>query len=201
MFPGLTPFLMQVMSSLPSYSTRDAYLREVVPSQRPEATLPQVAVSVDGFIRHCPLAEILQRHLAHMAAAVTALRLSKSSVSLCLTEEASFIRPPWSRDRQTSEAFALKDGMGVRIAPFFRLSRSRSDHKFAFPISIAGLNQGFCQHRLHYASARTRRPRHADGPTERCLPDGWLLRGRSLPARAVARRPDGQQSYRATARR
>jgi len=103
------------MSILPSYSPREAYSAAwVAPAQRDVTALSPVAVSANGFIRHCPLSEILARHLAHMAAAVTALRLTKGSVSLCLSEETTYIRPPWSRNRQTSEAFALKDGMGVR---------------------------------------------------------------------------------------
>lgn len=107
------------MSSLPSYS----FLPEPFPSVTPphgaevEAALPHVAVSTDGFLRRCSTVEILKRHLAHMTAAVTALRLSKTSVAFCLSEQTTFIRPPWSRDRQTSEAFAVKDGMGVRLSP------------------------------------------------------------------------------------
>lgn len=104
------------LSILPAYSPADTGAVDTLaaPAYDDVKGAPDpapVALSADGFIRSCPLDEIVERFLSHMLEAVAALRLTRNSISFCLTEETAFIRPPWARDR-VDESF--KDGAGVR---------------------------------------------------------------------------------------
>lgn len=71
-----------------------------------------------------------------MTRAVGQLKMSRNSISFCLTEEIAFIRPPWSRDQL--DPGQAKDGLGGGIKGFINIVSTSRQIVEDVKISLVG---------------------------------------------------------------
>lgn len=71
-----------------------------------------------------------------MTRAVGQLKMSRNSISFCLTEEIAFIRPPWSRDQL--DPGQAKDGLGGGIKGFINIVSTSRQIVTDVKISLVG---------------------------------------------------------------